>query len=87
MAKSLVAITCRLNQRLLETIREGFCASKTKPVSKENGGACWLYQKHTVFGQVVEGYDVLDKIAAVEVDSSSKPNEDVIIESIDFDVY
>ena len=54
---------------------------------KENGGACWLYQKHTVFGQIVEGYDVLDKIAAVEVDSSSKPNEDVIIESIDFDVY
>lgn len=54
---------------------------------KENGGACWLYKKHTVFGQVVEGYDVLDKIAGVEVDSNSKPKEDVIIESIELDVY
>ena len=54
---------------------------------KENGGACWLYKKHTVFGQIVEGYDVLDKIAGVEVDSNSKPKEEVIIESIDFDIY
>ena len=54
---------------------------------KENGGACWLYKAHTVFGQVIEGYDVLDEVAGVDVDSSSKPKKDVIIDSIEFDIY
>lgn len=50
---------------------------------KENGGAAWLYGQHTVFGQVYEGMDIVDKIAKVPVDSNtSKPNEDVIIEKI-----
>ncbi len=34
---------------------------------------------HTVFGQVYEGLKVVDKIAGVEVDSSNKPLEDVVI--------
>lgn len=54
---------------------------------KENGGACWLYEAHTVFGQVVEGLDVLDEVAAVKTNSNGKPNEDVIIESIELDEY
>lgn len=54
---------------------------------KENGGACWLYEAHTVFGQVIEGFDVLDKIAGVSTNSSGKPTEDVIIESIELDEY
>jgi peptidyl-prolyl cis-trans isomerase A (cyclophilin A) len=37
----------------------------------------WLDGKHTVFGQVVEGMDVLDAIAGVAVDSSDKPTEPV----------
>lgn len=38
---------------------------------------------HTVFGQVFQGMDVVDKIAAVETESSNnKPKEDVTIESI-----
>lgn len=37
---------------------------------------------HTVFGQVYKGMDVVDKIAAVEVDAqSSKPVNDVVIKS------
>lgn len=54
---------------------------------KENGGACWLYKAHTVFGQVIEGYDVLDEVAGVKVNSQGKPDKDVIIDSIDFDIY
>lgn len=50
----------------------------------KNGGTPWLYQKHTVFGQVYEGYDVLDAVAAVEkVDiEAGIPAEDVVIETI-----
>lgn len=55
---------------------------------KKNGGAGWLYEAHTVFGQVVDGYDVLDKVAGVETDTKTgKPNEDVIIEKIELSTY
>lgn len=42
---------------------------------------------HTVFGQVYEGMDVLDAIAAVKTDENDKPLEDVIIESIEWTTY
>lgn len=48
----------------------------------EVGGTPWLDYRHTVFGQVTEGYDVLDSIANVQVGPNDKPVEPVVIESI-----
>lgn len=50
---------------------------------RETGGTPWLDRRHTVFGQVVEGMDVVEAIEAVETDVRDKPVEDVVIESID----
>lgn len=54
---------------------------------KENymnvGGTPWLHKAHTVFGQMYDGFDVLDAIASVEADQSTgTPAENVIIEKI-----
>ena len=46
------------------------------------GGTPWLDFRHTVFGQVTEGMDVVDAIAAVET-VNDVPRSDVLIESIE----
>ena len=33
----------------------------------------WLNMKHTIFGEVVEGYDVVEKIENCQVGASDKP--------------
>ena len=42
---------------------------------------------HIVFGHVVEGMDIVDAIAAVDVDGAGRPSEDVVIESVSFIIY
>ncbi|WP_284036245.1 peptidylprolyl isomerase [Neobacillus sp. 114] len=48
----------------------------------ENGGTPWLDFRHTVFGQVVEGMDIVDKITDIKVDAKDKPETDVVIKHI-----
>ena len=44
---------------------------------KEIGGTPFLDNDYTVFGEIVEGLDVLDKLAAVPTDANNRPLEDV----------
>ncbi len=45
-------------------------------------GCSWLDGKHTVFGKVVSGMDVVHKIEAVQKSEGDKPTKDVVIKSI-----
>src|SRR5215212_3719156 len=43
----------------------------------------WLDGKHTVFGQVTSGMDVVDAISAVDTDANDKPRSDITIERVE----
>jgi peptidyl-prolyl cis-trans isomerase A (cyclophilin A) len=43
----------------------------------------WLTGKHTIFGEVLEGNDIVDKISNVRTDSGDRPATDVVIESVE----
>lgn len=47
----------------------------------------YLDGNYTVFGQVIDGMDVVNKIAAVQTDYHDRPLQDVVLESVEIHAY
>jgi peptidyl-prolyl cis-trans isomerase A (cyclophilin A) len=43
----------------------------------------WLNGRHTIFGEVTEGYDVVERISKTSKDARDRPVDDVVIERIE----
>jgi peptidyl-prolyl cis-trans isomerase A (cyclophilin A) len=45
----------------------------------------WLNDRHTIFGQVVEGFDVVEGISKVQTGAQDRPVTDVVIERVEIE--
>ncbi len=43
----------------------------------------WLTGKHTIFGEITEGMDIVEAIAGTDTDASDRPTTDVVIERVE----
>ena len=43
----------------------------------------WLTGKHTIFGQVTAGMDVVEAISNVATDTRDRPREDIVLERVE----
>ena len=82
------------NQMYGKTVDMSKITDEIKKLYSENGGNPFLdgyysttNEGHTVFGQVFEGLDVVEKISQVETDENDKPKNEIKIEKATIDIY
>ena len=73
----------RVDSSMLNQLKQAGYPEEIIEAYSKNGGTPWLDNRHTVFGQVIEGMDVVDSMTKVKRNSSDKPLEDIKIESIE----
>jgi peptidyl-prolyl cis-trans isomerase A (cyclophilin A) len=47
------------------------------------GETPWLNGRHTIFGQVTDGYDVVEAISKVATGAGDRPEKEIVVERID----
>ena len=69
--------------QMLKQLKDGGWPEEIVEEYAKVGGTTWLDHRHTVFGRVVEGMDIVLKIEGVKRNGQDRPLEDVVIESMD----
>lgn len=72
-----------VDNAMLANLEQGGWPTEAIEIYAQNGGTPWLDQRHTVFGQIIDGEDVLDKIANVKTGFQDRPVEEVKIIEIE----
>ena len=75
----------RYNMTVAEYLKEAYNTDITEEqlaLYDTYGGAPWLYGHNTVFGQIYEGYEVMDAIMETKVTSKFRPNPAITISGI-----
>jgi peptidylprolyl isomerase len=70
-------IVAQLESEFKDKASQYVMSDEMKEVYKTVGGTPFLDNAYTVFGEVVEGLEVIDKIAAVETAPGDRPKSDV----------
>jgi len=47
------------------------------------GATAWLTGKHTIFGEVTEGYDVVEAIVTARTGANDRPAQDIVLERVE----
>ena len=68
--------------QMLKQLKDGGWPEEIVEEYAKIGGTPWLDHRHTVFGRVVEGMDVVLEIEGVKRNGQDRPFEDVVIESM-----
>lgn len=82
-----------VEKEILDNMAEYEYPEKVMNAYKELGGVPTLTGRYTVFGQVVEGIEVVDEIANTQTSTNDKgeltavPSEDIVIEKIEMSTY
>ena len=69
--------------QMLKQLKDGGWPEEIVEEYAKIGGTPWLDHRHTVFGRVVEGMDVVLDIEGVKRNGQDRPLEDVVIESME----
>ena len=69
--------------QMLKQLKDGGWPEESVEEYAKIGGTPWLDHRHTVFGRVVEGMDVVLEIEGVKRNGQDRPLEDVMIESME----
>lgn len=81
-SKFYIVTNTKLEEETLADMQAANFPKSVQSKYEAHGGAPWLDAKCTVFGQVVEGFDIIDELSIAEVDANKTPVTDIVISKI-----